>query len=161
MIYTHTHERHRHAKATCAQQCTHRTCMHRSWTHLHTTIWVSLCVWLVSPRAVDKHYIPASDTTHPQVLVTHMKEPWQPHLSGSISPTVGETRVVFCSQPNWSVPPPTPLLSLLQKCQETHQSSPVPTQEHKLICFYCTLVCVCCWNHCKVTWVQKPIISIL
>ncbi|KAA8593234.1 hypothetical protein FQN60_009350 [Etheostoma spectabile] len=90
------------------------------------------CV-MVLPRAVHKHRVPASNTTHPQVLVTHIKEPTR--LSGSISTTVGETRVVFCSQHNRSVPPPTPLVSLLQTSQETHQSSPVPTQEHRLICF--------------------------
>lgn len=90
---------------------------------------------------------PASHTsfrfhTPASVGDTH-RAPWQPHLSGSISTTVGETQVVFCSELDWSVPPPTPLLSPLHGRLFNPPKSPLRSTDS--FGFIVRGVCVLCY----------------
>lgn len=125
----------------------HTTCM--QWgrdTRINThKDWPTFAC--VTPRPPSCR--PASHTsfqyhTPASVGDTH-QAPWQPHLSASISTTVGETRVVLCSNLSQSAVPSTRLLCRLQECWEMLHSNIIHclhTQEHWLIWFL-LLVSLC------------------
>lgn len=93
---------------------------------------------------------PASHTsfqyhTPASVGDTH-QAPWQPHLSASISTTVGETRVVFCSSISQSALPSTRLLLRPQECWEMLQSNIIHSSPHSgalTHLFFLLLVSLC------------------